>query len=124
DESTNQTTPSEARSQAARTLGDGRGSDPRSSFAAEGLRIVGIAHAVPDGDRRKRAQRSRHVSLAVASAGGDDAVGCLSVFDPVIEGAEEVRLVRSDTAAAVADARHQEQAHPVVLFWLSQTRKS
>src|SRR5262249_7042615 len=69
--------------------------------------IIGAARPVVDGGLRISAQRAR-----TAGAGGEDAVRRHVLLDPAHHRLEQGLWLRADAAAAMPDARCQEEAEP------------
>src|SRR6185503_16292467 len=87
------------------------------SDTGKALLIIGAPGARMARHLGMRAQRTRHRRQGPAArTRRGDTRRRVAGFAPAFERAEEVGLIRPDAAAAVADARHEEQAHPVVLL--------
>src|SRR5438093_6835763 len=85
--------------------------------AGEVFRVVDAAAACVLCDPRIWAEGPAHFRLPAADgARGDDLIGCATGLLPLFDRGEPIRLIGTDTAAALADARQEEQWHPVVLF--------
>ncbi len=85
--------------------------------AGEILRLARVPRAFVLRYLWKRAQRAGHRRLTASSCAtrGDDLIRRRARVAPTFEGAQEIRLIRSHTPAAVPDAGHEKEAHPVVL---------
>src|SRR5689334_4474163 len=78
--------------------------------AAKVRRIVRATRTAITSHLRERTQGARHrgLSAAAGAARCNDLIGRFAGFSPALECTEEIRLVRPNTAAAMADSRQQE----------------
>src|SRR5262249_3183987 len=84
--------------------------------ADEVLRIVCTAYPGVLRDLGMRAQRARH--FGSSSCCGTRCYNLrrrFALFSPAFDRAEKLRLIRTDAAAAMPHAGHQEQPHPTIL---------
>src|SRR6478752_3507460 len=94
-----------------------RRDQPSRRDALEVLRVIRASGSTVASHLRKRAQRpgERRLATPSRSTRRRDLRRRHAAFAPPLDRAEKVGLVRPDTTTAVAYARQQEQAHPVVL---------